>query len=131
MKYTVIYQNQYALFSTVVDAFISKFMSKSDYEKWCKYQYEGIKFSEHVSDTLDEEIFSMRLNRTHEETLESLKETELSEEECSKLLYKMEEKHYTPILENGEYKCPNCGSIIEKNQKQCFNETCKLNFIWN
>lgn len=133
-RYNVNHQNKWACFSSVIDGFITPFMDKSDYEEWRKQQYgiSDYKPAEQCNmKTMSDAVFSIRLNRTHDEALECLLKCGLPKKECETILYDIETEYYCPIIkENGKYECPNCGSEVEKGQIACDNDTCELEFVW-
>lgn len=128
------YNGKWAAFSTIVDAFITVFTDKNEYEEWRKLEY-GMANYEPAENcamkTMEDAAFSIRLNRTHNEALECLCEAGLSKEEADKILYDVETEYYYPIpTEDGNYKCPNCGEIVNKGQEKCIDETCEREFVW-
>lgn len=126
------YKGKYASFSSIVDAFITEFMSKEDYEAWRLLEYgKNLRPIEFNMKSMDDVSFSIRLNRSHDEAIECLLECGLSKEESEQIIYDMETKYYVPIpKENSKFKCPNCGKEIEKEQLECDNDTCSLKFVW-
>ena len=126
------YKNKYACFSSVVDAFITKFMNKDDYESWRISEYgKNLRPIEFNMKSIDDVSFSIRLNRSHEEAIECLLECGLSKEESEQIMYDVETKYYVPIpKKNGNFKCPNCGKEIVKDQLECDDDTCSLKFVW-
>lgn len=80
---------------------------------------------------IDEAAFSIRLNRTHDEAMQCLLDSGLSNDECEKIMISMEKKHYAPRLKSDDkYHCQNCDDDVELNQNSCTNDTCCLNFTW-
>lgn len=128
----VAYKGKYASFSSIVDAFITEFMSKEDYESWRLLEYgKSLRPIEFNMKSMDDVSFSIRLNRSHDEAIECLLECGLSKEESEQIIYDIETKYYVPISkENSKFKCPNCGKEIEKHQLECDNDTCSLKFVW-
>lgn len=46
-------------------------------------------------------------------------------------MYDIETKYYVPIpKENNKFECPNCEKQILKNQTECDNDMCCLEFVW-
>lgn len=133
-KCNVEYKGKWAAFSTIVDAFITEFMDKEKYEEWRKEEYGKANYvpvEEAGINKIEDVIFSIRLNRSHEQASECLQETGLSKEEAEKFLYDVETEHWCPISTNdGNYECPNCGEIVVKGQERCIDETCDLEFVW-
>lgn len=126
------YKGKYASFSSIVDAFITEFMSKEDYETWELLEYgKNLRPIEFNMKSMGDVSFSIRLNRSHDEAIECLLECGLSKEESEQIIYDIETKYYVPIpKENSKFKCPNCGNEIEKEQFECDNDTCLLKFVW-
>ena len=126
------YKGKYASFSSIVDAFITEFMTKEDYEEWRKSEYgKNLRPIEFNLKSIDDVSFSIRLNRSHNEALECLLESGLSKEESEQIMYDVETKYYVPIpKDNGRFECPNCHKEIEKGQVECANDSCCLEFIW-
>lgn len=141
-RYNVEHNNKWACFSSIVDAFITKFVDKEDYEVWRKEEHElWMKLTNKVAvfepveqcNQMDmiKAVFSIRLHNSHEESVKHLVECGLSLEESEKLIYDIETTHWCPTLkENGTFECPNCGSEVKEGQKVCENETCELEFVW-
>lgn len=132
-RYNVGYNGKWASFSTIVDDFITPFMEKDKYKKWRLEEYGRANYvpvEKAYSRTIEKAIFSIRLTRSHDQVLDCLRESELLEGECEKLLYDVETEHWCPVQTNdGNYKCPNCGEIVVKAQKRCIDETCNLEFV--
>lgn len=126
------YKGKYAGFSTMCDAFVTKFMDKSDYEKWRNAEYGlNILPLEYNTKSIEGAAFSIRLNRNHEESIDCLLESGLSKEESEQIMYDLETKYYVPIpKENGIFQCPNCQKEIKINQLECDEDTCSLEFVW-
>ena len=128
------YKGKWAAFSTIVDDFITKFMEKEEYEQWCLEEYGRANFvpvKKATADEIEDIVFSIRLNRTHEQAFKCLLVAGLSENECEKLLYDVETEHWVPQLnDKSKYECPNCGEIVVKGQERCTDETCDLEFVW-
>lgn len=128
------YNEKWAAFSTIVDDFITPFMEKDQYEKWRLEEYGRANYvpvEEAVIITISEAVSSIRLNRSHEESLECLYKAGICENKAEKLLYDLETERYCPVLIGDEkYECPNCGEIVVNGQERCINETCDLEFIW-
>jgi hypothetical protein len=132
-RYNVNYKNKWACFSSIVDGFITKFTDKSDYEEWRKSEYRiDYRPVEQCNlKTMEDAVFSIRLNRTHNEAIKHLIECGLEHEESEKLIYDIETECWCPILkENGKYECPNCGSEVERGQGVCNEGSCELEFMW-
>lgn len=133
-RYNVEYKGKWAAFSTIIDAFITEFMDKEKYEEWRKEEYgrdNYVPVEEAAIKTMEEATFSIRLNRSHDQALECLRESGLPEDECEKFLYDTEMNYWCPIPTNdGNYECPNCGEIVAKDQEKCIDETCNLEFVW-
>lgn len=126
------YKGKYAGFSTMCDAFLTKFMDKSDYEKWRNAEYSlNILPLEFNTKSIEGAAFSIRLNRNHDEGLECLLESGLSKEESEQIMYDLETKYYVPIPKgNGMFQCPNCQKEIKRNQLECDDDACSLEFVW-
>lgn len=126
------YKGNYASFSSIVDAFITEFMNKEDYESWRSLEYgKNLRPIEFNMKSMDDVSFSIRLNRSHDEAIKCLLECGLSKEESEQIIYDVETKYYVPIpKENNKFKCPNCGKEIEKDQLECDDDTCSLKFVW-
>lgn len=132
-RYNVEYNGKWACFSTIIDDFITKFMSKQEYEKWRLFEYD--KNNEPIEcsniQSIKDSAFSICLNRSHYEGVECLKKCGLSETESEKIIYDMETEHYCPISkDNGDFECPNCHKKIKREQKTCDNKSCCIEFIW-
>lgn len=132
-RYNVEYKGRWACFSSIVDDFISSFMNQNDYEEWRKNEY-GKDYSplgKCNMATIHDATWSIRLNRTHDKTIQSLQECGLSEIESHQILREVERRHYSPKYESdGKYHCPNCYSEVELNQESCKDKTCCLEFTW-
>lgn len=128
------YNGEWAAFSTIVNDFITPFMKKDEYEKWRLEEYSRANYvpvEEAAIESILEATHSIRLNRNHEEALKCLCETGISEIDSEKILYDIEMEYYCPIpIENGKYKCTNCGEIVINGQERCIDETCDLEFVW-
>lgn len=126
------YKGKYAGFSSISDGFITEFMDKDDYEEWRKKEYGlntiSLKFN---TKSIEQAAFSIRLNHNHEEAIKCLLESGLSKEESEQIMYDLETQYYVPIpKENGKFQCPNCQKEIEKNQLECDDDMCLLEFVW-
>ncbi len=78
-RYNVEADGQWACFSSVVDAFITPFMSLTDYEKWRDREYgpdkEPLKTANKMS--LKYALFSLSLNKSEHEIIECMREAGL------------------------------------------------------
>jgi len=133
-RYNIEHNGKWACFSSICDRFVTEFMDKYNYEVWRRIEY-GVKDYKPAEQcntmTIKEATFSIRLNRTHEETLDCLLECGLPESECEQILYDMETEHYCPIpKEGGKYECPNCHREVDRDQKSCEGDDCCLEFGW-
>ena len=131
--YNVDYNGKFACFSSISENFITHFMNKEDFKEWLKKEYhlENPSLDERKID-LKDAIFYISLNRTFEESLINFKKCGLDETFCEKLFLEMLEKNYKPIyLKGKKCKCPNCGTIIEENTKECPDHTCCMKFYWS
>jgi hypothetical protein len=133
-RYNVEHNGKWASFSSISDEFITGFTDKSEYEEWRKRQYGevGYKPAERCNlMTMREAVLSIRLNRTHDEALECLLDSGLSETECRQILDDMEAEYYCPIpKDNGKFECPNCHREVEREQNSCEGDDCCLDFVW-
>lgn len=133
-RYNIEYNDKWICFSSISDGFLTEFMDKSEYENWRRLQYgtSNYKPAEQCNRmNMKEAVYSIRLNRTHEEVIECLLECGLCETECEKIIYDIETEHYCPIpKENGKYECPNCHCKVNKEQRMCEVEDCCLDFVW-
>lgn len=133
-RYNVKYKEKWAAFSTITDSFVTEFMNKEKYENWRREEYGRMYYKpikEQDARTIEDAAYDIKLNRSHKMALECLLETGLSKDEGEKILYDVETKHWCPTLTDaGYYRCPDCGKLITKGQKQCTNKECKLNFKW-
>lgn len=133
-RFNVEYNGRWACFSSITDSFITTFAEKEGYEAWRKIEYglhDYVVAEKRNVMSMEEAVFSIRLNRSHEQALETLLQTELPKEECEKLLYDTETEHYCPkknVLE--EYICPNCHNKIKEGQVSCEEDLCGREFIW-
>ena len=132
-NYNVEYNGKWACFSTISDGFITLFMSKEDYEMWYKMKYNTNDVSKIKSGmSMEDAIFSISLNRTREDALKCLKECGLPEKECEDLFYDMLSNQYGPIhIEGKWYECPNCGTMIDEDTKECPENSCGMEFYWD
>ena len=134
-RYNINYNGMWACFSGIIDAFITKFMNKDDYEEWRKIEY-GPYYTDELAEgrnieTMDYAVVHIRLNRDREEAMECLLETGLPKDECEQLMDNMAREYYYPKLqEDGTYLCPNCGVVVQKGQKECTEEYCWNELIW-
>jgi len=133
-RYNVEYNKKWACFSSVVDAFVTKFMNKESYEEWRKIQY-GIFDYKQAEEcnmlTMEEATFAISLNRSHDEWIDHLLKSGLTEKESEQLVYDCETKYCCPQLnKNRQYECPNCHEIVLENQKNCSNEFCENRLVW-
>lgn len=126
------YNGKWACFSSIVDDFITEFMTKSEYEEWRGSEYgKNLSLIEFNKKTMKEVAFSMHLNRSQCESVKCLVESGLSEIESEQIIYDIETEYYCPIpKDNGKFECPNCHNEIERKQMTCENDICCLNFIW-
>lgn len=126
------YNGKWACFSSIVDDFITEFMIKSDCEEWRISEHgKNLRPMECNVKSMKEVTFSIRLNRTHYQAVECLRECGLSEEESEKIIYDMETEYYCPIpKDNGKFECPNCHKEVERTQMMCDNNSCCLDFVW-
>lgn len=129
---TVEYKGKYASFSSISDSFVTEFMEKEDYESWRLLEYgKYLRPIKYNIKSIEDVSFSIRLNRSHEDAVECLLECGLSKEESEQIMYDVETKYYVPIpKENNKFECPNCGKQILKNQAECDNDMCCLEFVW-
>lgn len=70
-------KDQWACFSSIVDKFVTPFMSKDEYEQWRikEYNYtekDYVPAEKCNTMTLEEAIFSLSLNHTDKEIIENL-----------------------------------------------------------
>ncbi|WP_076607117.1 hypothetical protein [Clostridium botulinum] len=80
------YNGKWACFSSIVDDFITEFMIKSDCEEWRISEHgKNLRPMECNVRSMKEVAFSIRLNKTHYQAVECLRECGLSEEESEKL----------------------------------------------
>ena len=133
-RYNVEYNGKWACFSSIVDAFVTGFMDKTEYEEWRKKEY-GLHDYEPAEKrnmmSMEEAISFIRLNRTHKEAVKCLSECGLSKEVCEQMICNEEDVNYSPVpKQNGKYKCPNCGEEVQEGQKECKGEFCCLEFVW-
>ena len=126
------HNGKWACFSSIVDDFITDFMTKSDCEAWRKSEYgKNLRPIECTVKSMKEVAFSMRLNRTHYQAVQCLIESGLPKSECEQIIYDMETDYYCPIRnKNEKFECPNCHKEIAKGQPTCQNDTCCLEFVW-
>lgn len=69
-RYNVEYYGKWACFSSIVDAFVTKFADKESYEVWRRLEYGRGKPAEECNMmTMEEAVSCIKLNRTREETL--------------------------------------------------------------
>jgi len=131
-RYNIKYKGKWACFSSVVDAFITEFMDKYEYEKWRLSEYGDNLVSVECRMKLMKEVaFSIRLNRSHYQAVKCLAECGLSEKECEQIIYDMETEYYVPILkDNDKFECPNCHKEINKKEMICSNDDCCFDFVW-
>lgn len=132
-RFNVPHKNKWACFSSFVDAFVTRFTNKQDYEAWRKVQY-GTDYRPVEQCNLmsmRDAVFSIRLHHNSNEAINHLFDSGLSQEEAEKLIYNIETECWCPILrDNGKYECPNCGSEVVSGQVFCKNDTCEIEFIW-
>lgn len=132
-RFNVEYKGQWACFSSVSDSFITTFGDRASYEKWriAEYGKNCDPTEKSNSATMEQAVFSMRLNRSREKALQLLLECGLTEKDSVELLDAVDEKYFCPTpIGNGKYECPNCGTVVEENQNVCNDEHCCLNFVW-
>ena len=125
------YKNKWAVFSTISDGFITKFMTEEDINKWIVKEYgKSFNTKECVGRSMEDALYSLRLNRTHDESVEELIETGFDKKESERLIYELENKYYNPKERVGKYYCPNCGLEVKYGQIRCLDETCEMELIW-
>lgn len=133
-RYNVKYNGKWAAFSTIVDDFITPFMEKEQYEKWRLEEYGRTNYvpvEQATIESISEAVSSIRLNRSHDETLKCLCKAGICETDAEKYLYDLETERYCPVpIGDGKYECPNCGEIVVSGQERCIDETCDLEFVW-
>lgn len=95
-RYNVEADGEWACFSSVVDAFITPFMPKKEYEKWRDNEYgaENVPLEKANKMSLKAALFALSLNKTDEEIVSCLREAGLIdsseyEEEKQDLLLKL------------------------------------------
>jgi hypothetical protein len=115
-RYNVTYHDKWACFSSVVDGFVTKFMGKQDYEAWRIREYGSNcrPIEECNIITMNEAVSSIRIYNSHGEAIDQLVGCGISQEESEKLIFDIETEYYVPILKNGKYECPNCGSEVDR-----------------
>ncbi|MFT9076549.1 hypothetical protein [Ethanoligenens sp.] len=78
-RYNVKADDEYACFSSIVDAFITPFMPIEDYEKWREREYGKdtmpLERANHMP--LREALFRVSLNKTDAEIMDNLREAGL------------------------------------------------------
>jgi len=87
-RYNVEHNKKWACFSTIVDAFVTGFMGKTEYEEWRLKEYgiEGYKPAEECNKyTIAEAIESASLYHSKDEVIKDLIETGISESESEDL----------------------------------------------
>lgn len=114
------YKDMWAIYSTISDGFVSEF----------ERPHFDIEYRDWRILSIEEAVDGIRLNRNHDEALETILQGGISIEDAERLLYECESRNYVPILEDGEYKCPNCYDTVEYGQKMCSDKTCELEFMW-
>ena len=74
-RYNVEADGKWACFSSITDSFVTKFVDKTEYEKWRKEEYgKGcIPLGDANQMSLKKAIFSISLNRTDEEIIQELR----------------------------------------------------------
>lgn len=90
-RYNVEYNGKWACFSSIVDAFVTGFMDKAEYEEWRKKEY-GLHDYEPAEKrnmkSMEEAVISICLNMTHEEAIEHLIKCGLPQEVCEELVFR-------------------------------------------
>ena len=125
------YKNKWAVFSSIVDGFITKIMTEQDIDRWREKEYgKNLRPKECTLINLEDALYSLRLNRTHDESVEELIETGFDKKESERLIYELENKYYNPKERVGKYYCPNCGLEVKYGQIRCLDETCEMELIW-
>lgn len=125
------YKNKWAVFSSVSDGFITRFMTEEEINKWREKEYGTLSTSkEKAMRSMEDALYSIRLNRTHKESVEELIDADLNEKEAEKLIDDLENKYYKPKEREGKYYCPNCGSEVMYLRYKCNDETCDMELIW-
>lgn len=78
-RYNVEADGQWACFSSIVDAFITPFMSLENYEKWRSNEYGKDKVPLEKSNkmTLADSLYNLSLNKDAEEIVENLRDAGL------------------------------------------------------
>lgn len=127
-RYNVQFDNKWACFSTVVDNFITEFMSKEEYQQWRIEEYgrQAGKLSESLQKNIWDCIGDIRLNRTYFETKTIL--MEMGVDPAYGEIIEIE--NYTPRKSGDLYQCPNCGSFVNYKQERCIDESCFIEFYW-
>lgn len=127
------YNGKWACFSSIPDAFITKFMDRPEYDKWREKEYgnNACEIYEHNTFTIKQAGFCILLNRTHDEAVATLLETGLTKTECEQIIYDIETQYRCPRPNgNGKYRCPNCGIEVEYGQEICPKDGCEIKFVW-
>lgn len=78
-RFNVEADGEWACFSSVVDAFITPFMQKEEYEKWRADEYgeENVPLEKANKMSLKEALFDLSLNKTDDEIIRNLREAGL------------------------------------------------------
>lgn len=85
------------IFSSIVDGFITDAMTEQELDKWREKEYgKNLRPKECTLINLEDALYSLRLNRTHDESVEELIETGFSENEAEELIHNLEMKYYKP-----------------------------------
>ena len=90
-RFSVTHNGKWACFSTIVDAFITEFMSKEEYEKWRRDEYgmASHKPAEQCNMyTMAEAVESASLYYSKEDVLKNLVESGIGEAEAGELYAK-------------------------------------------
>ena len=126
------YKGKYACFTSVSDAFMTEFMNKDDYEEWRLSRFgDDLRPIEYNLKSMEKAAFWIRMNRSQAEAIECLLDCGLSEEEAEQIMFDMETKYYVPIpIGDNKFKCPNCDKEIKKDQVECDDDFCCLEFVW-
>lgn len=125
------YKDKWLVFSSIVDGFITDAMTEQELDKWRENEYgRNLSSKEYSLRNMDDALYSLRMNRTHDESVEELKETGFSENEAEELIHNLEMKYYKPKEKDGKYYCPNCGEEVKYLQDKCTDDRCEMEFVW-
>lgn len=107
-------------------------MDRESYDNWREKEY-GIyctPIKERNTITIQDAVADIRRNHDTDETLEILTDSGLSKDDAKTFVDEIEDKHYRPKLVNGNYICPNCNRVVQKDQERCNDDNCWLKFVW-